>query len=165
MNLTYNHEEVSKNGQYRIGVGAVIEKNGLIFCAHRLDAKELQAVNFLQLPQGGVDKNEEIGAAIFREIFEETGIDSKLLQFVARAQNWTYYDVPTNFGEKIGGKKGQAHIWFHFRFIGEDSDVNLNAFEPEFSAFFWKPAAEIVENSIHFKKEVHRLIFREFGLV
>ena len=165
MNIKYNVNEISKNGLYRIGAGAVIEKNGLIFCAYRSDANYMNTCNTLSLPQGGVEDGEDINKAVFREIFEETGILESKLEFIRHTENWIYYDVPRKFGENIGNKRGQTHIWFHFKFLGSDEDVDLNIGFPEFSDFFWKKPQEIVELSIDFKQSVHRQVFTEFGML
>ena len=55
----------------RNGVGIVLlNNNNKIFVAKRIDNPK----NFWQMPQGGVDKNENLLNAAYRELKEETSI-------------------------------------------------------------------------------------------
>ena len=163
-NLNYDINAVSKNGLYRIGVGAIIEKNGLIFCATRIDNQN-EDEKTLQMPQGGVDDGEELYTAVLREIYEETGIKSDKLEFKSRLENWLYYEIPKDYRPKIQNRIGQVHIWFNFKFLGCDEDINLNATKHnEFSKFFWEKSYTIIEKSIHFKQNLHLQIFKNFSL-
>ena len=57
---------------YRAGVGAVIlNQDGGIFAGLRL---EKFVIKGWQMPQGGIDEGEEPGEALYREVYEETGI-------------------------------------------------------------------------------------------
>ena len=57
----------------RSGVGIVVlNKENKVFVAKRIDNPK----NFWQMPQGGVDKNEDYFAAALRELKEETSIVS-----------------------------------------------------------------------------------------
>lgn len=166
LDVKFDEKEITKNGLYRIGVGAIIEKDGLIFCAKRLDGKGTLSENTIQMPQGGVDEGESFSVAIFREIFEETGIKKEKLQFLQRTQNFIHYDVPTEYRPKLYGKIGQTQIWYYFKFLGNESDINLTATEhAEFSEFFFKKPDEIIENGIDFKRNVYIKVFSEFGLI
>ncbi|QED23111.1 RNA pyrophosphohydrolase [Candidatus Deianiraea vastatrix] len=167
IDLDFDEKIVSKDGKYRIGVGAVIEKNGLVFCAKRMDNKSTIHYDTLQMPQGGLDSGEDLKTAIYREVFEETGIKKDKLEFISRLDDWIYYDLPLDFQKRIGGKGGQAHIWYHFKFTGENTDVDLNngTHMAEFSNFYWKKGNEIVERSIHFKKDLHEKVLRAFGFL
>ena len=57
-----------KNLPLRVGVGIVVlNKNNQVFVAKRIDNPK----NFWQMPQGGVDKNEDFFEAAKRELEEE----------------------------------------------------------------------------------------------
>lgn len=163
----YNAMQVSKNYLYRIGVGAVIvNKNGLIFSGKRMDNRNNKKyAETVQMPQGGLDEGESIYEGILREIFEETGIESKNLEFVCRTDDWFYYDLPEYFQKKIGGKKGQVHIWFLFNFLGNDNDINIIQKHQEFYSYEWKAAEYILKNGIEFKKDLHKMAFQVFDLL
>lgn len=166
INFDHNPEIVSKNGLYRIGVGAVIEKSGLIFCANRIDGANKGFGHFLQMPQGGVDDGENLYQAVLREVYEETGIVKNKLEFINHTKDWIYYDVPETFRNSINGKLGQAQIWFHFNFLGLDSNVNLNVSDfAEFSEFFWEKPEFIISKTIDFKKDLHTKVFTNLSLM
>ena len=62
-----------KNLPLRSGVGIVVlNKENKVFVAKRIDNKK----NFWQMPQGGVDKGEDLYEAAIRELNEETSIKS-----------------------------------------------------------------------------------------
>jgi len=165
MNIIYNRNEISKNGLYRLGVGAIIENNGLIFCATRISNKNKAFEDTLQMPQGGIEENEDTYTAALREIYEETGIASDKIEYINHMKNWIYYDIPKEFIEQ-SNCIGQALIWYHFKFLGQDKDINLNIdTNPEFSEFFWKKGREIVDNSIFFKQAIHDEVFKYFNFI
>ena len=64
-------DEKFRNLPLRSGVGIVIlNKENKIFVAKRIDNPK----NFWQMPQGGVDKDEDFLSAAYRELEEETSI-------------------------------------------------------------------------------------------
>ena len=66
-------KEEYKNLPYRSGVGIVLlNKDNQVFVAKRIDNPK----NFWQMPQGGVDKNEDFLTAALRELKEETNIEN-----------------------------------------------------------------------------------------
>ena len=99
----------------RIGVGIVVlnEKNK-VFVGKRIDNPK----NFWQMPQGGVEQNENLLLAAKRELKEETGIKS--VELVKELKEWFKYDLPKNLlGKVLEGKyRGQNQKWFIMNFIG-----------------------------------------------
>lgn len=144
---------------YRKGVGAcILNSKNQIFMAERLDIK-----NQWQMPQGGVDENEDLDIAIFRELLEEVGTDK--FEIIAKT-DWLKYDLPVEHrANLIKGKYiGQKQIWYFLKFTGVDTDINLNAdSHPEFSQWKWVEKEELVEKIIDFKKDMYKEIIR-FGL-
>ena len=64
-------EDKFKDLPLRSGVGIIlINQNNKVFVARRIDNPK----NFWQMPQGGVDKNEDFLSAAYRELEEETSI-------------------------------------------------------------------------------------------
>ena len=64
-------EEKFKNLPFRNGVGIILLNNdNKVFVAKRIDNPK----NFWQMPQGGVDNNENFLSAAYRELEEETSI-------------------------------------------------------------------------------------------
>ena len=73
----------------RIGVGIVLlNKKNNIFVGKRIDNPK----NFWQMPQGGVDNNENFFQAAKRELEEETNIKS--IKLIKELSSWLEYDLP-----------------------------------------------------------------------
>ena len=88
----------------RIGVGIILlnhENN--VFVGKRIDNPK----NFWQMPQGGVDQNENFLQAAKRELEEETGIKS--VKFIKELDGWFKYDLPKYLLGKLwkGKYRGQ----------------------------------------------------------
>ena len=68
----------------RKGVGVILlNSENKVFVAKRIDNKK----NFWQMPQGGVDKGEDLYKAAMRELYEETSIKNiKIIELLLRLQ-------------------------------------------------------------------------------
>ena len=147
---------------YRKNVGLVLmNAEGLIFAGQRID----NPGHAWQMPQGGIDEDEKPREAALRELFEETGVRADLVQKLAKTEEWITYDLPEDLVPTIwGGKyRGQKQKWFLFRFLGQDSDVNIASEHPEFSVWQWMTPAELIEKIVPFKRDVYRQVFAAFA--
>ena len=118
----------------RSGVGIVLlNRENKVFVAKRIDNPK----NFWQMPQGGVDEGEDFLRAAFRELEEETSIKS--VELIKELEGTTTYDLPDRLLGIIwkGKYKGQKQKWFLMRFIGDDSEININTSNPEFLDWQW----------------------------
>ena len=144
----------------------LVNAQGRVFVGQRIDAKEGDR---WQMPQGGIDKGEEIHAAAFRELAEETGVGNSLATIVATTREELLYDLPEELlGKLWGGKyRGQRQTWVLMRFTGEDADIDLEAHDPpEFLAWKWVDPSELVDLIVPFKRRVYRAVIDEFaGLI
>lgn len=131
-----------------------------VFVAQRIDS----ALEAWQMPQGGLDPDEEPEAGALRELEEETGIGPGLVEILARAPDILFYDLPPELLGKIwGGRyRGQAQHWFVARFLGTDADVDLDTPEPEFRAWKWVDAGELVDLIVPFKRELYARVIEAF---
>ena len=139
----------------RIGVGIIlINKNKKVFVGKRIDNPS----KFWQMPQGGVDKNEEMLSAAKRELKEETSVIS--IKLVKEFNFWLTYNLPKNLIGKIwkGKYGGQKQKWFVMKFIGNDSEINIKTKKPEFSEWKWMDLDKITEYVVDFKSEVYKKI-------
>src|SRR5438552_2332666 len=65
-----------------------------------------------QLPQGGIDADEDPRVAIFRELREEIGTASA--RIIGEHPEWLTYELPPELlGKALGGRyRGQRQRWF-----------------------------------------------------
>jgi putative (di)nucleoside polyphosphate hydrolase len=138
-----------------MGVGLVVlNAQRQIWIGRRCD--ELiteEAVYRWQMPQGGIDADENPKDAALRELWEETGIRS--VEILAET-GWIHYDLPAAaVGRALKGKyRGQRQKWFAALFTGEESEINLMPPEgdPEFDEWRWASAPEVIELIVPFKR-------------
>jgi putative (di)nucleoside polyphosphate hydrolase len=146
---------------YRPCVGVMlVNADGLVFAGQRIDSP----VVAWQMPQGGIDADEKPKAAALRELCEETGITSDLVEFIAKTDDWVTYDLPPELLGKVwGGKfKGQRQKWFLFRYLGRDSQIDIATTHPEFAKWTWIAAEEMVQSIVPFKRAVYRQVVDQF---
>ena len=146
---------------YRNGVGMVIlNQNKKIFIGQRFDKDE----SAWQMPQGGIDKNENPHDACIRELTEETGI-YKNFKIIYKTKNWYSYDLPKNLQKKLwrGKYKGQIQQWFLIDFFGQDNEINIKTKHPEFKKWKWASKDELMSLIVPFKKNLYEKTFIEFS--
>ena len=137
----------------------ILNKDKEILVGRRLDHPS----GFWQMPQGGIDDNENPEDAVWREMMEEIGTNKA--ELIKVSNQWVRYEIPAETLKTLPwGKKyiGQTQKWFAFQFIGEDSDINVGTDDPEFSEWKWAKIDSIVDNIVPFKKDVYSTILKEF---
>src|SRR3546814_15825853 len=90
--------------------------------------------------------------------------DLRHIQFLARAKEEHYYDLPDELVGKIwnGQYRGQRQVWFLARFTGTDDDVNIETDHQEFRAWKWADPDILPELIVPFKrKQIGRTSCRE----
>jgi putative (di)nucleoside polyphosphate hydrolase len=146
---------------YRPCVGiCLINPAGLIFAGQRRDSPS-QA---WQMPQGGIDDGEKPSKAALRELWEETGISADLVEVVDKTKGWVTYDLPPELlGRVWGGKyRGQRQKWFLMRYLGADTQINISTDHPEFAAWKWIGAGEMLASIVPFKRAVYAQVIAAF---
>ena len=139
----------------RKGVGIVVlNKKNKIFVAKRIDNPK----NFWQMPQGGIDGNEDYLSAALRELEEETSIKS--VELLKEIDEFITYELPKDLLGIIwkGKYKGQKQKWFVMRFTGQDQEINLKTKKPEFLEWKWVNPDKITDTVVDFKLNVYRKI-------
>jgi putative (di)nucleoside polyphosphate hydrolase len=147
------------NELLRLGVGVILlNKSGKVFVAQRLDS----AQPAWQMPQGGIDAGETAEEAISRELVEEIGTDKFYICHLS--DKWYEYRIPPEIASGIWGGKyvGQRQRWALCRFTGEDSDININTHNPEFSAWKWVDYQQVPELIVGFKKDMYIEVINDF---
>ncbi len=147
---------------YRQGVGIVlINVGGLIWIGRRCERFDGEA---WQMPQGGIDAGEDPALAALRELAEETGTNNA--EIIAASQTWHHYDIPQGSQALKGRYRGQKQKWFAMRFLGSDQDFNVHHppgnHEPEFDAWCWAEAAEVLRLIVEFKRPLYEAVVAEF---
>lgn len=141
---------------YRPNAGCVVvNADGKILIAERRDIPDAW-----QMPQGGIDPGEDPQTAATRELFEETAIQD--VAVVGEYPHWLTYEFPP--GGKKGHHIGQAQRWFLLRFTGTTIDLE-KAVHPEFRAWKWATAAEVMAAAAPFRKPIYTAALRHFGLL
>ena len=146
---------------YRRGVGVMLlNPSKRIWVGRRIDNSD----EAWQMPQGGIDEDEEPWATALRELEEETGIAAHLVERIADCPERLRYDLPPDLQGKLwGGKwKGQLQDWYLCRFLGQDSDVNIATKHAEFSDWKWVEPAQLPDLIVPFKRDLYRRLLREF---
>ena len=142
----------------RKGVGIVLLNNeNKVFVAKRIDNPK----NFWQMPQGGIDEGEDYYEAALRELKEETSVIS--VEHVKEIDEKLTYILPDHLIGIIwrGKFKGQIQKWFVMRFIGNDSEININTKKPEFLDWKWIDLEDLPKIAVNFKLDVYKTLKQE----
>ena len=146
---------------YRPNVGIVIcNRNGQVLWAKRCGQ------NSWQFPQGGINDNESAEQAMYRELYEEVGLQPKDIRILYVSKHWLRYKLPKRL-LRYDSKPmciGQKQRWFLLQLVGDEKNINMQTTKsPEFDGWvsFWYPVRQVVS----FKKEVYRKAMKEFSSV
>ena len=146
----------------RIGVGIILlNKKNQVFVGKRKDNPN----NKWQMPQGGVDNGEDYISAMRRELMEETSI--KNIEINKEIKKKYQYELPQNLIGIIwkGKYRGQKQKWFVAKFLGQDTEINLNTKNPEFIEWKWIDPKSLPEVIVNFKRNLYLELLEEINLV
>ena len=152
----------SKKLPMRKGVGIIVLNNkNQVFVGKRRD----NPGDKWQMPQGGVDEGEDNFTAVQRELIEETSI--KNIKIIKEIENVFEYELPENLVGIIwkGKFRGQKQKWFITRFLGQESEINLNTKHPEFIEWKWLEPEKLPDVIVDFKKNLYLKLLKEINLV
>ncbi|HWI85544.1 MAG TPA: RNA pyrophosphohydrolase [Sphingomonas sp.] len=147
---------------YRPAAGIMLlNADGKVWVGLRID----NIAEAWQMPQGGLDPDEDPEAGALRELEEETGIRANQVKILARASRTFDYDLPPELVGKLwkGRYRGQRQSWFLMRFIGRDEDISLETDHPEFRAWKWAEPGHLPDMIVPFKRQLYRDVLAEFA--
>ena len=161
---------MSTDKPYRPNVGiALFNAQGLVLIGRRFrdDGPEIILPGLeWQMPQGGVDEGENLGAAAMRELWEETGVrDAAYLG----ETDWMTYEFPPYAGppHRLSKFGGQRQKWFALRFAGREADIDpltpRNDQPAEFDAWRWERLDRVADLVVPFRRKVYREVARQFA--
>jgi len=120
---------------YRKGVSVLIINANQEFLLVNLESFETK---FFAIPGGGVDKDETLEEAAYREVQEELGIKKESLEFIGQAEEPVRLLFKTKKLVRDGVEyDGMERFFFGFRFIGDESEIVLQ--EGEIRSYKWVP--------------------------
>ncbi len=156
---------------YRPNVGvALFNAAGQVLIARRFkdDGPEIVLPGLeWQMPQGGIDENEDPRKAVFRELWEETGVTRA--DYLAET-DWMTYEFPPYDGppHRLALFRGQRQKWFALRFTGDESEIDpitpRNGQEPEFDAWRWERLDNVASLVVPFRKDIYEAVAKEFEI-
>ena len=154
---------MTNGDRYRRGVGVMLlNSQGKVFVGARIDNTD----EAWQMPQGGIDEGDtDEWATALRELEEETGIPPHLVERISATPERLKYDLPPELRPKLwGGKfKGQDQDWFLARFLGRDSDIDIDTDHPEFREWKWIEPRQLPQLIVPFKRGLYRRLLDEFA--
>jgi putative (di)nucleoside polyphosphate hydrolase len=161
---------IVSNLPYRPNAGiALFNREGRVLVAKRIrdDGPEMiYPGHEWQMPQGGVDADEDVRRAAFRELREETAVTHA--EYLAETE-WMAYDFPPYDGppHRFSVYRGQRQKWFAMRFTGEDREIDISldgsGDPPEFSEWRWENLGRLPALVVPFRRAVYEMVVKEFA--
>jgi putative (di)nucleoside polyphosphate hydrolase len=148
---------------YRPNVGIILcNDEGRVFWAKRV------GVDLWQFPQGGINPNEDPETAMYRELWEETGLQEQHVQVLGRTRYWLRYQLPDRYIRKSSVPLciGQKQIWYMLRLVSHESNVRFDLCpKPEFDGWRWVDYWEPLKDVVYFKRKVYQRAMTELGAI
>ena len=120
-----------------------------------------------QMPQGGIDANEDPRDAVMRELWEETG--AKNAEYLAET-DWLTYEFPELVvpqTHRLAKFRGQRQKWFALRFTGRDDEIDplqsRNGQPAEFDQWRWERLDRVADLVVPFRRDVYRTVAQHFA--
>ncbi|MEZ5560067.1 MAG: RNA pyrophosphohydrolase [Pseudomonadales bacterium] len=147
---------------FRPNVGIVLSNDrGQVLWARRVGGRDAW-----QFPQGGIQPDESVEQALFRELYEEVGLGAQSVEIIARTRGWLRYRLPKRLRRynSTPGFKGQKQKWFLLRLLDDEAQVQMDLSDkPEFDYWrwvsYWYPVRQVVD----FKRDVYRRALKELA--
>ena len=147
-------EEMIDADGYRANVGIILcNQVGQVMWARRIGQ------DAWQFPQGGIAADEDPRDAMYRELWEETGLKPENVSQLGATDSWLRYKLPKRLMRKNSEPRciGQKQMWFLLKLDSGDDSFDLGVSRtPEFDHWkwvdYWYPADQVV----FFKRRVYQ---------
>lgn len=158
------YEGLRSDDGYRPNIGIILmNRFGKVLWARRTSH------DGWQFPQGGIRRDETPEGALFRELYEEVGLENHQVDLLAHTSTWLRYDLPRHFLSRTRRRhgvpfRGQKQIWALLALRGDDSQVCLSACnKPEFDKWIWADWWMAVQQIVNFKRAVYESVWMELN--
>jgi putative (di)nucleoside polyphosphate hydrolase len=144
---------------FRASVGAVIINNsGEVLALERSGIKDAW-----QMPQGGIEGDEDPVEAVIRELWEETGLDASDVELLEEYPEWLAYELPAEMRRTKFGR-GQVQKWFLFRLVSSETSIQLDRTSPpEFASWKWMTLTELAKVTVPFRQTIYTHLVSGFA--
>jgi putative (di)nucleoside polyphosphate hydrolase len=152
---------INRHG-FRLNVGIIVsgQDNKLLWC------RRIGQPDAWQFPQGGIQINETVKDAMFRELKEELGLNPQDVKCLFVTPKWLYYRLPEKYHnyQRKPYCIGQKQKWFLLRLVSNENKLILNhASSPEFDQWCWVDYWYPIDHVIPFKKQVYKKALHFFA--
>ncbi len=146
---------------YRPNVGIIlVNRENRVFLARRIGQQAWQ------FPQGGIRTSETPEQALYRELYEELGLEPSDVEIIGYTRGWLRYRLPKQLIRYYSQPLciGQKQKWFLLRLVGSEQKVRLNLTpSPEFDSWRWVNYWYPIKQVIAFKRNVYRKALQELA--
>ncbi len=152
---TTGFSEVIDSDGYRANVGIVLcNQRSQVMWARRVGGQDAW-----QFPQGGIAEGENADIAMYRELWEETGLCEHDVRILTSTNSWLRYKLPRRLVRRNSSPRciGQKQMWYLLELIANDQAFDLSVSgKPEFDHWKWVDYWHPVENVVYFKRRVYQ---------
>lgn len=146
---------------YRSNVGIILSnQEGQVLWARRMGQ------DAWQFPQGGINEHEDAEQAMYRELWEEIGLQAQDVKILASTSSWLRYKLPNRMVRRYSQPVciGQKQKWFLLRLTSEEERLKLDvSSRPEFDHWKWVDYWYPLNNVVYFKKRVYRCALHQLN--
>jgi putative (di)nucleoside polyphosphate hydrolase len=144
---------------YRLNVGIVlVNDSDRVFWGRR------SGHDAWQFPQGGLATGESALEAMYRELYEEVGLEKSDVEVLGSTKRWLKYRLPKQYLRHGSAPLviGQKQKWFLLRLVSSEQKVKLDLSDsPEFDSWRWIDFHEPEDQVIFFKRQVYVQALKE----
>lgn len=146
---------------FRANVGIVLLNDaGRVFWGRRV------GMDGWQFPQGGIKEDETPEQAMYRELWEEVGLEAEHVEILAATRRWLRYRLPRRFVRYNQHPVciGQKQLWFMLRLTADEACLNVERTDnPEFDDWCWLDYWDPIDRIVAFKRNVYRRALDELA--